>query len=212
MNGALGLLWKSVHRARLARAAGLLGLAVTLALVLLGVESLRLARTGQAADSEAAALQAALAEAEARRALTADLGSREARVRALRARGFGAEADRVGWAETVTRAAEALRPLRFKVEVGADSVLPLPADMQAWYDARGLAAPRVVANELRLEAQGLHEEEIVALVARARESGGAVVRVEDCRISRRPDATGLDAVCRLRRLALLAAPSMESST
>ncbi len=212
MRGTLALLWRSAHRARLLHAATLLGLVLTAALVLLGVESLRLARVGQAADSESAALQAALAEADARRALAADLAGRESRVRSLRARGFTAEADRVAWVESVTKAVEALRPLRYKVEVGAESALPLPADVQAWYDARGLAAPRVVANELRLEAQGLHEDEIVALVARAREAGGAVVRVENCRISRRPDATGLDAVCRLRRLALRTAPSLESPT
>jgi hypothetical protein len=205
MSGTLALLWKSAHRARLARAAALLGLALAAVIGLVGIESLRLARLFQAADSESAALQAALAEADARRALSADLRSREAQVRALRARGFTSGADRVAWAESVMRAAEALRPLRYKVEVGADAAVPLPADAQAWYDSRGLAAPRVVANELRLEAQGLHEDEIVALVARARESGGAVVRVEGCRISRRPDATGLDAVCHLRRLALLPA-------
>lgn len=212
MNGTGRLLWKSAHRARLARAAGLLGLVVAAALGLLGSESLRLARVVQAAESESAALQSALTESDARRTLAADLSGREARVRALRARGFAAEADRVAWAESVTQAVEALRPLRYKVEVGAERALPLPAEVQAWYDARGLAAPRVVANELRLEAQGLHEDEIVALVARAREAGGAVVRVEDCRITRRPDASGLDAVCRLRRLALLAAPSLESTT
>lgn len=212
MKSTLQLLWKSPHRARLARAAALLGIVLSAALGLLGLESLRLARIGQAADSEFAALQSALTEAEGRRALAADLGGREARVRGLRARGFTAEADRVAWAESVTKAAEALRPLRYKVEVGAETALPLPADVQAWYDARGLAAPRVVANELRLEAQGLHEDEIVGLVAQARATGGAVVRVEDCRISRRPDATGLDAVCRLRRLALLAAPALESAT
>jgi hypothetical protein len=212
MNGSLRLLWKSAHRARLARAASLLGLVLAGALGLLGIESLRLARVGQAVDSESAALQSALAESATRRALAADLGSRESRVRALRERGFTAEADRVAWAESVTQAAEALRPLRFKVEVGAGIVLPLPAEVQAWHDARGLAAPRVVANELRLETQGLHEDEIVALLARARAAGGAVVRVEDCRIGRRPDAIGLDAVCRLRRLSLLPAPSLEPTT
>ncbi len=212
MNPSLALLWRSAHRARLVRAACLLGIAASAALALLGVEWLRLARVGQATDSEAAALESALVEADARRALAADLAGREARVLALRARGFAQAADRVAWAEAVTVAAESLRPLRYKVEVSAERGLPLPAGVQAWYDARGLAAPRVVSNDLQLEAQGLHEDEIVRLVARARESGGAVVRVERCRISRRPDASGLDAVCLLRRLALRAPPALERTT
>ena len=212
MNPSTAMLWKSAHRARLVRAACLLGIAATAALALLGVEWLRLARIGKAALSEEAALQSALVEADARRALSADLAGRESRVRALRARGFSAVADRVAWAEAVTVAAESLRPLRYKVEVSAERWLPLPTGVQAWYDARGLAAPRVVSNDLQLEMQGLHEDEIVRLVARARAAGGAVVRVERCRLSRRPDASGLDAVCLLRRLALRPPQSLETTT
>jgi hypothetical protein len=42
------------------------------------------------------------------------------------------------------------------------------------------------------------------LIARAREGGGAQVRLERCVIERRADRMGLDAACVLRRHALLA--------
>jgi hypothetical protein len=204
MSGRLSLLWASPHRARLLRAMILLGAALLLGGVLVGVQSLRAARVAQAADSERAAVDGAAAEADAIRTLTAELATREVQVRRLRARGFTAGADRVAWVELVTAAARAAAPLRYKVEVGADLLLPVPADVQAWYDARGLAAPRHVANELTLEVQGLHEVELQRLIARAEEGGGAQVRLERCVIERRPDRMGLDAACVLRRHALLA--------
>lgn len=204
MSGRLSLLWASPHRARLLRAMVLLGAALLFAAVLLGIGSLRAARAVQAEDSERAAVQGAAADADAIRLLTAELATRESKVLELRARGFTLPADRVAWVEIVTAAARAAAPLRYKVEVGADLPLPLPLDVQGWYDARGLAAPRHVANELTLEVQGLHEVELQRLIAQAREGGGAKVRLERCVIERRADRMGLDAACVLRRHALLA--------
>lgn len=212
MSDRLRRLWNSTQRPGVLRAAGLLGLVLVLGAALVGVEWLRLARRAQALDSEQAALAAAEVEAGARGVLVGELAVREARVQALRARGFNAEADRVAWVESVTAAVEALRPQRYKVEAGAEATLPLPPSVQAWYDERGLAAPRLVANELRMELEGLHEDEIGALVKRAREAGGGVVRVERCRMDRRPGGEALASTCVLRRFALLAPRAPESTT
>jgi hypothetical protein len=212
MSERLRRLWNSSQRPGVLRAAGLLGVVLVLGAALVGMDWLRLARRAQALDSEQAALAAAEVEAEARHVLIGELAVREARVRALRARGFTAEADRVAWVEAVTGAVEALRPLRYKVEAGAEVALPLPPSVQAWYDERGLAAPRLVANELRLELEGLHEDELGTLVTRAREAGGGVVRIERCRIERRPGGEALASNCVLRRFALLAPRALESTT
>lgn len=203
MNARLRRMWNSPQRGRVLRAASMLGAAVLLGSMLVGAEWLRVARRAQALDSESAALDAARVEAEARQRLTGELEGREARLRQLRERGFGAAADRVAWAESVTAAVEALRPLRYKVEVGAETSLALPPTVQSWYDERGLAPPRLVANVLQLEVEGLHEAEVNALVARARTAGGAVVRVERCRLERRTQGGALGASCSLRRFALL---------
>jgi len=204
MMARLSLLWASVHRARMLRVLVIVGAALLLSGALLSFSSWRAARAAQTADSERAALQGAAIDAEAIRMLGAELASREAEVRRLRQRGFTSPADRVAWVERVTAAARAEQPLRFKVELGADLELPVPADVQGWYDTRGLAAPRHVANELALEVEGLQEVELQRLLARARDAGGAQVRLERCVIERRADRMGLDASCLLRRHALLA--------
>lgn len=212
MSERLRRLWNSTQRHAVLRAAGVLAAVLALGTLLLGVEWLRLAHRIQALDSEQAALSAAEVEAESRRKLVDELVAREARVRALRGRGFADEADRVAWVEAVTASVEALRPLRFKVEAGAETALPLPPSVQAWYDERGLAAPRLVANEMRLELEGLQEEEVSALLARARDAGGGVVRVERCRLERRAGEGALAANCSLRRFALLAPRPAETTT
>lgn len=210
MSGRLQRLLASTHRAGVLRAALLLGAALVLGVAALGTEWLRLARRAEALESEQAALQVAAVESEALRNLSAGLGAREDRVRALRRRGFMAGADRVGWVESVTATVEDLRPLRYKVEVGAEVPQPLPPETQTWYDERGLAAPRLVANEMRLEVDGLQESELVMLLEQARRAGGAVVRIERCRFERRDSEGALGATCQLRRFALLppAAPGV----
>lgn len=207
MMARLSLLWGSMHRARVLRVLVMFGAALLLGGVLLSFSSWRAASAAQAADSERAALQVAATEADAIRTLGAELASREAAVRRLRGRGFTAPADRVAWVERVTAAARAEQPLRYKVELGADLELPVPTEVQAWYDTRGLAAPRHVANELVLELEGLHEAELQRLLARARDAGGAEVRLERCALERRADRMGLDVRCVLRRHALLAPAS-----
>lgn len=212
MNARLRRMWASPQRSRVLRAATILGGVALLGSLLVGVEWLRVARGAQTLESERAALDVARAEAGALRQLDAEFDSREARLRLLRARGFMSEADRVAWAEAVTAAVEELRPLRYKVEVGVESSLPLPPTVQSWYDERGLAVPRLVGNPLQLEVEGLHEQEIAALVERARQAGGAAVRVERCRIERRLEGGALGASCTLRRFALLPPRAPEAST
>jgi hypothetical protein len=212
MMARLSLLWASVHRARVLRVLVMSSAALLLGGVLLSFSSWRAASAAQTADSERAALQVAATEIESIRMPGAELASREAAVWQLRGRGFTSPADRVAWVERVTAAARAEQPLRYKVELGAEIELPVPLEVQAWYDTRGLAAPRHVTNELVLELEGLHEVELQRLLALARNAGGAEVRLERCALERRADRMGLDARCVLRRHALLAPASNEAGT
>lgn len=212
MSGRLGQLLGSTHRRRVLRAVMLLGVVAAVGAAVTAWQWVRVTRGAQALASEQAALQTAQVRIEALRALSADLGLREAVVRELRARGFMSESDRVAWVEAVRAAVELLRPVSYRVEVGAESLLPLPAQAQSWYDEHGLAAPRLVTNELLLTLEGLHEGEILTLVAKAREAGGGIVRLESCRLERRPGDGMLGATCTLRRFALLAPPAAATTT
>lgn len=204
MSARLKRLLASVHRGRVLRTAALLGVVLAAGASVTALQWVRMARAAQTLAREQSALQATRASAEATHALSADLVSREAVVRELRGRGFMAEADRVAWVEAVRVTVERLRPVSYRVEAAAESSLPLPPSMQSWYDERGLAAPRLATNELLLELEGLHEGEVLAVVAKAQEAGGGIVRLESCRLERRLDATLLSAACTLRRFALLA--------
>ena len=114
----------------------------------------------------------------------------------------GFDADRVGWAEQVSAALAAQRPLGYGVEVGVVVNPALPQDLQDIYNNRGISPPRIEAVDLRFTVQGLHEVELAEAVEQAVAAGGGIVRVERCRLARRPDGIGLDAECDLRRYAM----------
>lgn len=212
MSGWPALLWRSAHRARMARAAMLFGAALLLGLALLGLSVLRASRASFAQDTERAATEAARIEAEALAALASEREQRETAVRRLRQAGFDRRADRVAWSEAAAQAVLARRPVGYTVEVGAEISQPLPPDLQAWFDAKGLSAPRLVMSEMQLRVQGLHEVELLQVVDAALTAAGGVARVENCKLDRRPDGIGLDAQCTLRRHALLSAPREGASS
>lgn len=197
------LLWRSAHRARVARVAVLFGVAAVFGIGLLGLSLLHLARASFTLDTERAATEAARGESEALATLATEREVREAVVVRLRQAGFDRRADRVAWSEAAAQAVLAWRPVGYTVEVGAEVTQPLPADLQAWFDARGLSPPRLVMSEMQLRVQGLQEAEMLQLVDAVLAAAGGVARVEQCKLDRRPDGVGLDANCTLRRHALL---------
>ena len=202
MTDLLKLLWASPHRRQLLVAGGTVFGAVLLGLLLIGFSASRLASRVAAHDVEQADWAAANGTGLQLRFLRAELGKREARVRAMRAHGFLTAADRVGWAEQVSAALAAQRPLGYGVEVDVVVNPSLPQDLQDIYNNRGISPPRIEAVDLRFTVQGLHEVELAEAVEQAVAAGGGIVRVERCRLARRPDGIGLDAECDLRRYAM----------
>lgn len=202
--GRLALLWASPFREALWRAWALVAAAVVLGMAAAGSAWWRTERAARLAADEQAALQASAFTADAARIHSPEFMRLADEARRLRARGFASALDRVAWAEDVAAALRAERPLRFQVEVGIEQGLPLPSVVQSWYDAQGFPAPTHVAHELRLEVDGLHEEELRRVLDRVRDGGGGEVRLERCTIVRREDRLGLDTRCTLRRHALLA--------
>lgn len=198
----LKLLWASPHRRQLLLAGGMVCGAVVLGLSMIGLSAARLATRAAVHDVEQADWAAANGTGLQLRFLRAELTKREDRVRAMKAHGFLAAADRVGWAEQVSSALAAHRPLGYGVEVSVVAHPSLPQDLQDLYNNRGISPPRIEAVDLRLTVQGLHEVELAEAVEQAVAAGGGVVRVERCRLARRSDGIGLDAECDLRRYAM----------
>ncbi len=203
VSAAMRAVLGSAHRARLWPAAWLLVAALLGSGALVALAAWRLADATAAREAESFAVQQARAQAQALRALGPARDARAARVLAWRRAGLTQPARRVDWAEKVTASVASLRPLGYAIEVGAERALPPPSALQAWFDAHGTGPVTVQQTELTLKVQGLHEQELLAVTAAAREAGMGLVRLESCKIERRADGIGLDSDCRLRRLALL---------
>lgn len=202
MSGAVAAVLGSVYRGRLLRSLLLwiVALAIGVAVVVGMFWQYGLAQRDR--DAEVAALQLTRQAAHDLEALRTTLPERQARVRMLRSQGFTVAATRVDWAERVAGLVSALRPLGYAVDVGAETARALPAPLQEWFDARGMVAPELLTTDLSLQVQGLHERELLRVVAAAKSAGSGLVRLEHCQIERRADGMGLDAKCRLRRYAL----------
>lgn len=129
----------------------------------------------------------------------ASLPDRMQTLKDLQDAGFGGPADRVAWVEGAIRTLEKIAPLDYTVEVEAAAQMPIPDVMQAWFQDRGLELPGLETNDLKLQARGLVEDEVLRVLDAAVAAGGGITRVERCKLERRPDGVGLDMDCLLRR-------------
>ncbi|MEO8313675.1 MAG: hypothetical protein ABI645_02675 [Pseudomonadota bacterium] len=195
-------LWNSRHRQALAVAGAMLGVAVLLGGGLVAWSSARLHDAMLTLDLGQQGLSDAETQAEELTALKSDLDRRESLSRALREAGFLADTDRVAWAEAVSAAASALHPLGYSAVVGTQQWMPLPDDVTAWYATRGLEPPSLHATDLVLHINGLHEDELTSFMQDALAAGAGVTRIEECALTRRTDAIGMDVECTLRRFGI----------
>jgi hypothetical protein len=203
LTAALRAVLSSPHRSTLWRAAWLLVAALLCGGAMVALAAWRLSGAAAAREAESLAVQHARQQTQSFSALGPACGARAARVLALRRAGFTQPTRRVDWAERVTARVASLQPLGYAIEVGAESARSLPSALQAWFDAHGIAPVTLQQSDLTLKVQGLHEQELLAVMTAAREAGMGLVRLESCKIERRADGIGLDSDCRLRRLALL---------
>jgi hypothetical protein len=203
MNARWALLWHSGQRRRVGACLGVLLGAVLFAAGLVTWAWLDMARRDAERRDADADQTAAVTATEDLTQLQSGLAERERHTRMLQSVHFDGAADRVGWLEGVESAARALHPLGYSAELGVDHSAPLSDAPRAYYDARGLEAPGYTVVDMTLAVQGVQEDELVDLLAIARERGGAVTRIEHCTQTRRADDHGLDAECLLQRFSIV---------
>jgi len=201
MTAELQVLLQSRCRREVLRAAALLG-----ACLLVAIAAVLFATSSRArADNEymeeqglAAAAQVGTTGAE----VAATLPQLVAETARLQRAGFDKPADRVAWVDTAVRALDRLHPVAYTVEAGVAQIQPAGGRLQQRYEEAGLEAPQLERTDLLLRVQGLQEDELLHVIEQVVAVGGAVVRVEHCKLGRRADGAGLDAECRLGRYSL----------
>jgi hypothetical protein len=211
MTRILAALWGSGHRRRLIAPTAALALAVMLtAGMIVWAVTLR-ATTRLEHESQTAAWAANSAVAEEISSTAASLPEHLDKASTLRASGFAVAADRVVWVERTLKLLRHMQPLAYSVVAEPAQTQALPEPLQAWYSERSLETPQFEVNDLVIQAQGMVEDELLQVLNEAVAAGGAVVRIEHCKLTRRADDTGIDAECRLRRYSLGKAPAESPS-
>lgn len=154
---------------------------------------------------------AALAQAEDElaqaRQSQSELQGNLARYRALADSGFVGEGDRLAWTEALVAAQRELGLPELQFELAARQPL---VEAPAAAPVFGPSAPAPMhgpqAHDLRFAIAGIHEGELLALIAAVQARGLGHFRVEDCRLRRSEPDRGLDVDCTLRWITWLPAP------
>lgn len=140
------------------------------------------------------------------RASQGELDATLTRYRALADNGFIGEGDRLAWTEALVAAQRELGLPELQFELAARQPL---ADAPAATPAFGPPAPAPAhgpqAHDLRFAIAGIHEDELLALIAAVRARGIGHFRVDDCRLRRSEPDRGLDVDCTLRWITWLPA-------
>jgi hypothetical protein len=211
MTHILAALLSSGHRRQLITPTAVLALAVMLtAGMIIWAVTLR-ATTRLEHESQTAAWDANSAVAEEISSTAASLPEQLNKASALRASGFAAAADRVVWVERTLTLLRRIQPPTYSVVAEPALAQALPEALQTWYSERSLEAPQFEVNDLVIQTQGMVEAELLQVLKEAVIAGGAVVRLEHCKLTRRADNSGIDAECRLRRYSLKKVPAESPS-
>lgn len=194
-------------RQRVLVAAGVVGAAALLA----GLAQWQALRARDAHAQAQQQLQAVQAELAQVRVSDDEVEANLRRYRTLVGEGFIGPGDRVAWTEALLdeQLALGLPPLRFELaprRALADEGAP-PADPSIAVAAEAPPTPGVQLHDLRFEAEGLHEGELLALLQRLRARRLGHFRVQDCQL-KRSQGTGLTTDCMLRFFTFLPAAAV----
>lgn len=167
--------------------------------------------TADRAGREHMHVSAALAQAEDElgqvRQSQAELQASLARYRALADSGFVGEGDRLAWTEALVAAQRGLGLPELQFELAARRPLTdAPAALPAFGPPAAAPAHGPQAHDLRFAIAGIHEDELLALIAAVQARRVGHFRVEDCRLRRSQPDRGLDVDCTLRWITWLPAP------
>ncbi len=110
----------------------------------------------------------------------AELQDKIARFQALKARGYIGPEQRLDWVETIARIKAARRI--FKLEY--DFIPQRPVDAAILPGGASAGGFEIMASQMRLQLQLLHEGELLALLADLRNSVQALIQVRSCTLDR----------------------------
>jgi hypothetical protein len=206
----MSLLAMSLQRTTLRRAGGHLGAAI--AMIVIGGLALLAAqwdlgeqrRLRSEAESQLGTLQAERDELE--QSLDMLEGNIE-RFRALQRGGFIGGGDRIAWTEALLRARQRLGLPDTAFELAPQKMLE-PAAVDPAMAGVDLPAPIVsgpLAHDLHVRIDGIHEGELLDLIAVLRAEGVGFFRAQGCALQRDLQAAGLQLDCTLRFVTYLPA-------
>ncbi len=167
------------------------GVAFLVIMTLVGGGSVWIARQLNQ-DSERTAQQAAAARRDIQGKLARasqeeqELRDKIGRFQALKARGYIGPEQRLDWIETIARIKTARRMLKLDYDFAPQR----PVDGAILPGGASVGGFEVVASQMHLQLQLLHENELLAFLAELRDAVQALVQVRSCTMERlTPDNT-----------------------
>ncbi|MBK8120553.1 MAG: hypothetical protein IPK39_16265 [Sulfuritalea sp.] len=161
------------------------GIAFLVIMILIGGGSVWTARQWHQ-DSERAAQQAAAARRDIQGKLARasqeeqELRDKIGRFQALKARGYIGPEQRLDWIETIARIKTARRILKLDYDFAPQR----PVDATILPGGALVGGFTVMASQMHLQLQLLHENELLAFLAELRDAVQALVQVRSCTMER----------------------------
>lgn len=115
----------------------------------------------------------------------AELTAKIARFQALKAKGYIGQEQRLDWVEALARIRAARRISRLEYDFSAQQT----ADASVLGGTPATGNFEIMASRMRLQAQLLHEGELLALINDIRNSVNALIQVQSCSLDRIPPST-----------------------
>lgn len=149
--------------------------------------TLQMQKAGERAVAESSAtrtdIRAKLARA---RDEQAELQDKIARFQSLKERGYIGQEQRLDWIETLSKLKAARRIYRLEYDFAPQR----PVEASILPGGSNAGSFDVVASQMRMQVQFLHEGELLALINDIRSSVQALIQVRSCNIERAPAGTG----------------------
>lgn len=149
--------------------------------------TLQMQQAGEKAAREASAARADIRAKLARaRDEQAELIDKIRRFQTIKEQGYIGPEQRLDWIEAIARVKAARRIYRLEYDFAPQR----PADPSVLPGGPGAGAFDIMASQMRLQVQFLHEGELLALIDDIRKSVRALIQLRSCSIERTPAGSG----------------------
>ena len=149
--------------------------------------TLQMQKSGEKAFREAGAERADIRAKLARaRDEQAELTDKIKRFQAIKDQGYIGPEQRLDWVEAIARIKAARRIYRLDYDFAPQRL----ADASVLPGGAAAGGFDVMASQMRMQVQFLHEGELLALIDDLRKSVRALIQLRSCRIERAPAGTG----------------------